>query len=748
MYSNKIITFLLTLLLLAWLPAYAQQPQSDYENDRKLSKKELRKKKKAEKKARKKARKQEKQKKWMLDDPQDIFAKTIKKDTAEVEDNPFLVGKKKRIDPPIDSVRLRGEQNPDTFILDRRYRAYGDTLTSKWYQNLFVQIGAGGEQMISTAKNYSFDPLTTFHLGAGIQIGKYNTLRLTGNVAKGYQKDYNRVFMRYGGRLEHFFDLSTYFNGYSSDRLLGVQTMIGVGGQMATLDMKEKRKGTAYEAHAGLQFHFYTGPRGSLNVEPYLGIATDDYDLSEQQNWRKLDTFYGVNLNYVYYFSNHLTRQARMNRLRSRNKRNRVIGDTLRTWKLHSWQAPWFIEFSAGPFKANAPELSAGESIGHEEVLTLGKWFSPVIGFRVSGVARSAMWKKVYTYTTTATYEQALYTHSYAGSIEAMFNPFGFNKNYNWNQWIGAYIVGGLEYGKFLKYQKGETLSCNSEAYLAGLHLWLRLTEGLHFFIEPQFIHNVYHIPYRNVEWNQRYSDNSYGLKIGLTAIGEGPSFRNKRKEADDDGRLLRYSAGLSGGYNLIHVTDQYMGDKHTNFNFGAFFQYHFNRVSAVRAGLEYMVHSRSDYTTFYDQVASTTSSDVYTTKRQGQWNHSYPMALLSLDYSMNMTNLMRGYRPGRFFELELFMGPAMVWSFKENGELSSKEMLREGHTAVLPKTSRRTFNPAAHGGVMLLANINKQWGITLTPQLYLVPEFNIHAIHTTRISVLETLDLGVQYKF
>ena len=60
------------------------------------------------------------------------------------------------------------------------------------------------------------------------------------------------------------------------------------------------------EGHMGLQLRFFTGPQGYANIEPYVGLATDKMDLSQNQNWRKIDVFYGVNFNYVYYIHNNL----------------------------------------------------------------------------------------------------------------------------------------------------------------------------------------------------------------------------------------------------------------------------------------------------------------------------------------------------------------------------------------------------------------------------------------------------------
>ncbi|UKK47389.1 hypothetical protein L6475_09155 [Prevotella sp. E9-3] len=738
MQKHRLITFLLALLVMAWAPAYAQKPLSSKTLTKEEQKKQI--------KAERKRKKQEEQKKLLLPKPGDSSMTSAKKDTAEVEDNPFAV-KMDASYVPVDSMRLKGVVNPDTFIMDRRYIAEGDTLTYHWYDNLSVQSGAGAEQMVPPPgkNNYHFDPLTTVHVGVGYQLGKYHSLRLVGHAALGYQKDYDRMFARYGLKVDHLFDLSSYFSGYNPMRLLSVQTVIGTGFQHAMLNNAAGLKGDAFEGHAGLQLHFNTGPHGSFNIEPYFGLGGNNYDLSHDKNWRKVDVFYGVNANFVHYFTNHLTRAARLRqREKARNTHNRLMADSI---TLQSWQAPWIVELAAGPFMMKAPVLSLTETMGHEEALSVGKWFSPVVGMRVSGLVRSAMWQKVYESTDGISYERAMYTHSYGARVEAMLNPLGFTNNYVWDRSFGFYLVGGLEYGKYLKYQTREMLSCSSEGYVAGLHLWMRLADGLHLFVEPRFVHNVYKIPYRNVHWNARYSDNGYGLNIGLTATSQSRKYRLPVNDSEAD-KFRRVSIGVGGGYNLIHICEQYLGDKGKCFNLNSFAQYSFDHVSSVRAGFEFVVHSKSNIASYYDGILDENGYANYVTKRKGQWNHTYNMGIATLAYSANMGNLLRGYRPGRLFELDLFVGPALFWRLSEEAKLSELEMLRDGHILSLPKDKSRAFRPAAHGGAKLVANITPKIGITLTPQIFYLSKFNMSAILPTRVQVIETLDLGVQYKF
>lgn len=652
------------------------------------------------------------------------------KDTDEVEDNPFLIeGIKKR--EPVDSAKLKGQENPKRYILDKRYIAQSDS-TQKWYRNLFIEAGAGAELMIPPAKDYHFDALTQIHFGLGIQLNKYNSLRVQVHGSLGYQKEYDRQFGKYGARLEHLFDWTSYFGGYRPERLLGISSILGVGFQRSRLN-RTGRQGNSGEIHGGVQLQFYTGPHGMINLEPYMGLATDKMDLSENRNWRKYDAFYGVNLNYVYYFSNHLTRAARM----------RLTGaDTL----LVSWQAPWFVEFSAGANLFEGSELPTSETLGHNVTLSVGKWFSPVIGLRGSASLRTMTWRKEMTEVPPITYVTRYNTQYYSGRLEALFNPLGFLKSFRWDAPVGAYLCGGGEYGWFMKEQSGKTLHCRSEAYTAGLHLWCRLAEGLNLFVEPRFIHNVYKIPYHNVNWNQRFSDNTYGVNVGLTATSFAKRYRNMIPK--DSVNINHWQFGLGGGVNLRQVPTSIEGDRDFPLNAHAFAEYRFNPVSGVRLGFDIMSHPVSSMSAYIDynmQLSNLGYAPVY---RNGQWNHNYRMGFLSLGYAIDLSTAMAGYQPKKLFGMEAFAGPALVFLFGEGGILDGKEMLLAGHEVRLTQKIDGKMGFAVNAGVKLSALITKNWAITLTPQLYYAPNLKLQALPLTYRSFFESLDLGVQYGF
>lgn len=667
-------------------------------------------------------------------------------DTAEVEDNPYA--RKKADDyQSVDSARLRGEINPIRYRMDTRYIAEGDSLGRRhWYDNMFLEVGMGLEQLIAPYDAYAFKPFTTVHGGLGIQLGKYHSLRGIAEATVGYQKHKDLLFLRGEAKMDHLFDVSSYFDGYDPTRLLGVSTIIGGGLQysMLTPSSAHPVKGLGAEIHGGLQLRFNTGPHGSFNIEPYLGIGPDRMDLSGD-NWRKTDMFYGVNVNYIYYFNNHLTRAARMRLIDSRDERNYLTKDSM----LQSWANPWFFEVAAGPVWLDGAKVPLSETLGHNISLSVGKWFSPVIGVRATGSERMTTWARRTEIVNNVEHVLTYGNHYLSLRGDAMFNPLGFTHNYDWNAPAGAYLMGGYELGWFSKSQPGTPLRCFSESYSAAIHLWYRLSEGVQFFVEPRFMHNTYKIPYTNVSWNHQYADNSFMVNLGVTATGLSRKYRTELTEEERSAKPMRWSFGVGGGTNLIQTYMRYDEKEAFPFNINAFAQYNFDAVSAVRAGFEFFVHSATDYTKYNDyNVLMHTKYGMGPMTREGLWDHTYYLGMTSLNYSVNLTNLMGGYRPGRMFEVEAFGGPGVAFFFGQTGQLNPKELLYQGHDAQSKIGIKQGAYPAANGGVKLSVNLTDHLGLYVSPQIYYIHKINLQAILITRTGILETLDLGAQFRF
>ncbi len=636
------------------------------------------------------------------------------------------------------------------YTLDTRYMAYGDSLKNrKWYQDMFLQMGLGSEQILPVIDGYRISPLTTFHIGFGKQLGRYTSFRFLAHGGISYQQDMDRLYLRGGGNLDLLVNLNSFLGGYDPSRKIELGAFAGVG--LGYAAMRNTANHDKYvDAHGGLQLKFYTGPNSMINIEPYATLASDQIDVSKDRNWRKFDVAFGVNMNVVYYFENHLTRNARRRIIKQTKEKDDNLINKNDSTSLYSWQRPWIWEFATGPTMSNYPNLKMKETLGHEVAISFGKWFSPVIGIRSTVMTSYSDWLKNMKYEIGHSYEVTMSTFYIGGRIEAMFNPFGFTKRFRWDAPFGAYLTGGVGLGRLIKYKDPPSLKCWSESYSGGIHLWARLTDGLQIFIEPRITHNVYNIPYKNVNWASSYSDDTYGINFGVTATNIKKTYR--KYHTDDHSTMKHIAVGVGAGTTLTLPATRISDSNKQGINLNAFAEYRVSPISAVRLSFEFLQLKSSNLNKYLDYNAELAAMGYAPVRRNGFWHYTHSMGLLALNYSLNLTNAMCGYRTtgpkGRIFNLELFAGPAIVMQMGEKAEIDAVENIRENHFVESLQAKPRKVNPAVNGGVKLSAHITPELAIVLTPQIYFVPKLNIPSINMNSMKNLETINLGVQYQF
>ena len=663
------------------------------------------------------------------------------------------------------------------YALSRRYHAMGEEFGKEWYDHLFIQAGVGLEQMVPPASNYRFKTLTAVNVGIGKQFNRYNSARLTLHGAWGYQDGKDRLFTKYGVRLEHMFSLTSFFYGFQPSRLVDVSTIFGVGAQYSKLSFKnilyeeemqkrleafeqegnkveadiirqnwpKDKSGASVEAHIGAQLRFFTGPQGYINIEPYLGMATDKMDLSQNQNWRKIDVFYGVNFNYIYFLRNNLSKRERQYFIKHRQEHDQIDNDSS---YLQSWQQPWFVEYSNGVNFLTNSQLGAGSSMGSDFSLSIGRWLSPVIGLRLTGSVHQTTWRKDFVATNDPAISTALtgydaFMHNiYTGvRLDALFNPLGFLKSFSWDKPYGAYVVGGVEYGWVDKYQN-KRLSTRSESYSGGLHLWYQLSDGLHFFVEPRYMHYVYKLPYTEVDWNKNFTDDAVTVSFGLQMATRSSRFRH-HDENEVYEPLWKIRAGIGGGFYEIHTKKNFEGDGGVGVNAKAFAEYYLTPIHSARASFEYLPVKHSNLVDY--KVVNTINGG--STTKYGMWHHKFNLGLISLGYQANLSNLFCGYPSWRRFDLSAFLGPTFIIPLGDNSELSTNETLFVGEEVQMEEPMKVKSGMGAHLGFKLRFKIVPHISAIFEPTFYFLGNTELPSVDFLTVKYLQTLNIGVQYE-
>jgi hypothetical protein len=386
--------------------------------------------------------------------------------------------------------------------------------------------------------------------------------------------------------------------------------------------------------------------------------------------------------------------------------------------------------------------------MGPDFSLSIGRWLSPAIGLRLTGSVHQTTWLKDFIATNNPEISAAVtgydaYQHNiYTGiRLDAMLNPFGFFKSFNWEQPFGAYVVGGLEYGWVDKYQT-KRLSTRSEAYSVGAHLWYKLSDGLHFFVEPRYMHYVYKLPYTEVDWNKNFTDDAITVSFGLQVATRSKKFRHQ-EENEVFEPLRKIRAGLAGGFYEMHTKKNFEGDGGIGVNGKAFAEYHVTPLHAARLSFEFLPMKHSN---LVEYTVTNTTNGGYTTK-YGMWNHKFNLGLISVGYQANLSNLFAGYPSWRRFDLSAFIGPTFIMPLGDNSNLSIDETLFEGEEVSMEEPMKVSSGLGAHLGFKLRFKMIPHISAFVEPTFYMFGSAKLPSVDFLTVKYLQTLNIGVQYE-
>lgn len=637
------------------------------------------------------------------------------------------------------------------YVLKDRYSPKHHTFDHKWYDHIYLGGSLGLEKINPQSDAYKFRTMTQINFLAGKQLDKYNSLRLSLGGGWGYQQDKNLWLKRIQLKLDYLYNLSTFFAGYNPARRVEASLLFGVGGNYSWMTSSDKY--FSPEAHFGVQVKCYTGPLGTINLEPYIGISSDQIDVSGTRNWRGYDIFYGLNVNYSFYLVDNLSKEARQQLLESRMADDRMVDPKT----LEKWRTPWFVEYSMGPVMSRSDNLGFSKTMGNQTTISVGRWLSPVMGFRLSAITRTTKWQQVEVAetNTTAGYTKNYNSHYFSGRLEALINPFGFFKSFKWNAPYGAYIAFGGEMGTITKYMPYGRLKTKSESYDFGAHFWYAISEDLQAFVEPRFTHNVYNVPYSNVNMQRMFRENNFGIDLGLTMLIRSEKYHDLYEMDNTQNYTYRNirgtRIGISGGLPVFQRKDVYYNSNSKNWNLMGFVEYRFNELHTVRAQAELLTTNGNALLGYNDRF-TTPEGKTSNVSRTGIWNLERKMLFGSLNYEVSLTNLCSGRFLNRKLELEAFAGPAVGVILKTKASINPAEPMDAGeHLVSTNYEDSKSPMVGADLGFKLSMHIWKGISAFLTPTTYLLykkdPIPGLNTVSLGDFHIYQTLNLGLQYK-
>ena len=616
--------------------------------------------------------------------------------------------------------------NALNYVLDSRHRFKGDQYVNRGFLgNTYFHIGGGvGHFYENSNQELYYTPIMSFRLGLGKELSPMSSFRVGLEKSWGYTNPSAGVFNTnqynsYGGYVDFLYNFSNYLLGYRPERPFSVSGIVGLGFRSSSMhswknpglpDTYAYTSGTSFDGHVGFQFKFFASPHASFGFEPYFKVASTKYNLLTNPGYSDPDFAYGMNLMYQWYFDRQLSDKAHAGVFMKRfNNDLRYLSDN---GQLKHLRFPVFFDYGfGGSFMGKTDGLSLLNTKGFDASAAVGWWLAPAVGIRSGIHVTNADWKD-----GTLSRQPVKYMIGTNGfNFDFLFNPFGFKRHYNWDSNFGLNLLAGYEFGRLKKTTPGfaNSFEGNYTAFRLGGQLWMKLTNDLRLTLEPTYM------PIQHYNGNlDRARYDEYALKLGLSVLFRDKAIRNYHvfgtdsvsRDSIKNTPLSGFFAGVGLGWNNTVWDWRFSGYQHDLFkNVLAFGGYRFNPIHGVRLQGEWMKESLA----YYGNTPS------------GIDKYRFENYLFSLDYQLNLSNMMAGYDPLRRWNVYLYAGPTLL--------------MGNGGTDF-----------AANVGGMLSYNVSRRAALFINHTVYRMPQnrYPYHTVYSKEGTFTNNFNIGMMYNF
>ena len=616
--------------------------------------------------------------------------------------------------------------NALNYVLDSRHRFKGDQYVNRGFLgNTYFHIGGGvGHFYENSNQELYYTPIMSFRLGLGKELSPMSSFRVGLEKSWGYTNPSAGVFNTnqynsYGGYVDFLYNFSNYLLGYRPERPFSVSGIVGLGFRSSSMHSWKNpglpatyayTSGTSFDGHVGFQFKFFASPHASFGFEPYFKVASTKYNLLTNPGYSDPDFAYGMNLMYQWYFDRQLSDKAHAGVFMKRfNNDLRYLSDN---GQLKHLRFPVFFDYGfGGSFMGKTDGLSLLNTKGFDASAAVGWWLAPAVGIRSGIHVTNADWKD-----GTLSRQPVKYMIGTNGfNFDFLFNPFGFKRHYNWDSNFGLNLLAGYEFGRLKKTTPGfaNSFEGNYTAFRLGGQLWMKLTNDLRLTLEPTYM------PIQHYNGNlDRARYDEYALKLGLSVLFRDKAIRNYHvfgtdsvsRDSIKNTPLSGFFAGVGLGWNNTVWDWRFSGYQHDLFkNVLAFGGYRFNPIHGVRLQGEWMKESLA----YYGNTPS------------GIDKYRFENYLFSLDYQLNLSNMMAGYDPLRRWNVYLYAGPTLL--------------MGNGGTDF-----------AANVGGMLSYNVSRRAALFINHTVYRMPQnrYPYHTVYSKEGTFTNNFNIGMMYNF
>ena len=526
--------------------------------------------------------------------------------------------------------------------------------------------------------------------------------------------------------LDYMLNMNTFMRGYANDDKLDVFAYVGSGLQIPmkqsfdlecagndNLDLSKVKVLNKFEDEmslgfrAGLLFNWRLTPKMGLYYSPEFRVHHRRGAQNSTIYKKGLEPMLLSKVGVSYRFGNNDNQLYTNSILQHQSE-------------MASFFAPVFFECSMGLQNYNDGEgLKGKDGIGPRYTVSLGKWFVPFLGMKVSGTLASSRWDNIDVTDNFKNLAGAL-----TGRVSAMVNPFALSESYNEDTPVGVNLTFGPEFGQIRRFNalvKDKSYSWMKGSYQgwhASAQLWARVARGSRLFVEPFYSKGKFNYQYRTIIAKQT------GVNVGMTI-----DCVDKQDRGDYDAYYKTgffAQAGVGSVYHMKGFQADVEYKIHPTFNVD--FGYRFSTLSGLRFGFSYNNYE--------------TQKLYYNDAKLKVIDQKQDYIVASLAYQMNVSNLLLGTDKERKVQLEAFAGPALMFP------MECKESVEGNPNAkIYNKVDNSGSNFGAVGGFQLSYNVSDKVSLNVTPEGSVFNNTNGKFAGNSHIISFDTR-VGLEYKF
>lgn len=577
--------------------------------------------------------------------------------------------------------------DPLDYLYPDRYVAKGDSFGSRFLDHFYLGFSSGFSQMIPRGYRTLKNAMSVGGI-VGYDFNRLHGVRASFAHANFDLKDGNGTVKQWSVDLDYVFNLTNYLNGYDKRRIFHLSPTIGLG--FMNSSFYEDRK-TVFKGQFGVNLGIGLGRNARIFVEPYASALGDQADLSGPSNLSKYDIMYGVKAGFIANMDN----------------TNDYYGSEV------VYVRGFFYELAQGLTFYNSDDLAFLKTMGTGYKISVGKWFDPIVGLRISAMAKDFYWSYRSTAPTLArpSYDTRFKGSMIAGRLEGLVNPLNFFPY--WRQVRHPFelnaAIGG-EYGWMTKRipDTKNGLKCNYVAFTGALTFLYNMDKETSFFIEPRIVLAHFREPYRNVDREAAFTETSASISAGVRVCALNRHERVRWPHYTFEQRL--FSGIQVGGLKHMRSANT-VGNFALNYSGNFYVGYHLASKVSLKAAIEYEVLNESRYSSY---LVNFNGAQKQLT---ALWNYRFSFVNFKLSYMLNLSNIYQKYDLNRKFNLYAEAGALYTKSKSVNGQLYSKES-EVGLNAHI-KEGPEGWAPALLVGAIGQYRVTDRWSLIVEPEMH-----------------------------